>query len=146
MAKKLKVLIDVDMQDREAVAALEKLQGKLNGVEPASRNASRGMKDFSGSTDAAVGALKGLLPALSVGAIVGFSRQITEASDRIDALRIGAAKVSGSARGFDLLYASAQSLGVSLDDAAQAASNFSTPLSRLGRDYRQTLAFSEDLT
>jgi len=146
MARKLKVLLDVDVNDREAVAELDRIQRKLKRTNPAARDAGRGMSAFATSTSAATTALKTMIPALGVAAIAGFGRQVVRASDDIERLRLAAQKVSGTSRGFDQLYASAQRLGIGLQDASLAANNFATPLNKLGVGFQGTLKFTEDLT
>lgn len=83
MAKRLKVLLDVDLNDAEAVAELERIQRKLRGVEPAANAAGKGMRSFAGSADATLVALKGLIPVLGLGALASFAKSSLEAADSI---------------------------------------------------------------
>jgi tape measure domain-containing protein len=124
MAKKLKVLIDVDMNDADAVAELEKLQRKLKGVDPAAKTGARGMRDFGGATDAAVTALKGLIPVLSVGAITGFAAQVSRAAESQRKFAMGFEAITGNAnaaaREMSYIAETSQRLGLRLEDASSA--------------------------
>jgi hypothetical protein len=102
MAKKLKVLLDIDVNDKEAIAELERVQRKLKGTGPAARSATGGVSALSQQFNGLKMAMAGLLPALGVGAIVGGIRSIVNEGDRLQklSLRLGETTENLSALNF----------------------------------------------
>jgi len=119
--------------------AQDKLSEALRRQEQAAKRAERGL---GGVTTA----LRRMLPALSVAAVVGFTRSIADAGDKMLVLRQQADRLARSEAGFRILYESAQRLGVEITDLTGQANQFVPALSKVGRGFGESVRFIEDLT
>ena len=122
------------------------LGASTRAVSSEYRSATAAAQDLSGATGAVGAAMAGMASALTVTALIGFSRAMVTAKDEMAAMRQQALMISGSTKGFDDLYASAQRLGMGIMDMSQAVNFFAPALAKLGKSYEQSIEFTENLT
>lgn len=142
MAGNLRISLEIGADGKAAIREVKGVNRELGNLDSGAKSAKRGVGDFDRSVRGLTGSLRTLLPALSVGAVISFSRSIAESADSIKLLQAQASHLGGD---FDSLYASAQRIGVGLKDAGDASNLLTPAFQKLGKSYQDTLKFNEDL-
>lgn len=82
---------------------------------------------------------------LALGGLTRLGELLTDTSDRMKLIEVRARGLGGGAAGFDTLYASAQRLGVRVEQVSDGVNSMAPALARIGIGFDDAVQFSEDL-